>query len=103
MSIISISLDEKTKKNLELYMKMNNIKNKSKAVSILINSGFQHEYFSTDFNDIKAKLNRLLYRENMNKKILDQMYVNFGFPKNYDVTRNELLEEFYRKNSNNYY
>lgn len=103
MSIISVSLDKKIQKNLNLYMRMNNIKNKSKAVSLLINSGFQHEYFSTDFNDIKAKLNRLLYRENMNKKILDQMYVNFGFVKNNDVTRNELLEEFYRKNSNNYY
>lgn len=103
MSIISVSLDDRTKKNLELYMKIKNIKNKSKAISILINSGFQHEYFSTDFNDIKEKLNRLLYRENINTKLLNQMFVNFGFQLNNDVKKNKLLNKFYNKIVKNSY
>ena len=35
----------------------------------------------------------------MYKNLLEQMYVNFGFPKNRDVRSNELLKEFYYKNN----
>lgn len=52
--------------------------------------------------DISQKLNRILYRQNLNKKLLEQIFVNLGFPVNEIVENDTLLKQFY-KNNNKYF
>ena len=49
--------------------------------------------------DIDSKLNRIIYRENIQKKLLEQFYANMVFKKNYDVKTDESLNRFYQENN----
>ena len=48
--------------------------------------------------DMDSKLNRIIYRENIQKKLLEQFYANMVFKKNYDVKTDESLIKFYQDN-----
>ena len=98
---VSTTLNNNIFKLLNQYMKRNEIENRSKALADLITKALLNEEYLFKTKEIDTKLNRILFHENMTKKILDQMYVNFGFPKNQDVKKNKLLGEFDEKN--NYY
>lgn len=45
-------------------------------------------------NDIDSKLNRLLYRETLTKKLLAQFFVNMGFAKNISLETDKCYQEF---------
>ena len=49
--------------------------------------------------DIDSKLNRIIYRENIQKKLLEQFFANMVFRKNYDVKTDESLNKFYQDNN----
>jgi len=48
--------------------------------------------------DIDNKINRLLYRENFKKKLLEQFYANMEFKKEVDVKTEQSLLRFYKNN-----
>lgn len=80
-------------------MKNNDFKTKSSAIrdcmnKVLITDGYQNNIY-----DINQKLNRILYRQHINREILKQLFVNFGFPKNYDIDNDEILKEIIEKNN----
>ena len=79
-------------------MKDNNIKTKAEAVRKCIE--FASRKFSMDdmICDIDNKINRLLYRENFKKKLLEQFYANMEFKKEVDVKTEQGLLRFYRNN-----
>ena len=79
-------------------MKDNNIKTKAEAVRKCIE--FASRKFSMDdmICDIDNKINRLLYRENFKKKLLEQFYANMEFPIEQDVKADESLKRFYKNN-----
>lgn len=49
--------------------------------------------------DINNKLNRILYRENIQKKLLEQLYANMEFPVDKDVKIESGLVRFYENNN----
>lgn len=49
--------------------------------------------------DINNKLNRILYRENIQKKLLEQFYANMEFPIDKDVKTEKGLQRFYQNNN----
>ena len=79
-------------------MKDNNIKTKAEAVRKCIE--FASRKFSMDdmICDIDNKINRLLYRENFKKKLLEQFYAYMEFKKEIDVKTEQGLLRFYRNN-----
>ena len=48
--------------------------------------------------DLDSKLNRLLYRENLTKKLLAQFFVNMGFAKNISLEKDRCYQEFLIEN-----
>ena len=48
--------------------------------------------------DMNSKLNRIIYRENIQKKLLEQFYANMEFPIEQDVKADESLKRFYKNN-----
>ena len=49
--------------------------------------------------DIDNKLNRIIYRENVQKKLLEQFYANMEFPVDQNVKTKPGLVRFYENNS----
>ena len=76
----TIYLNESIEENLKKYMSANNMK-----IEL--------------FYEISEKLNRILYRQNLNKKLLEQLFTNMGFPINEDPDKDKLLKKFYEKNN----
>ena len=56
-----------------------------------------NDYVST-VNEIESKLRTILHRQNVQKKLLNQIYANHGFPDNEDVKKDKYLKEFYEDN-----
>lgn len=99
MRKISMTIDEDTYNMLQKYMKKNKLKNVSRTIAFLLRDALEAEKYLSNISLVDNKLNKILYRISMYKNLLEQMYVNFGFPKNKDVRSNELLKEFYYKNN----
>ncbi len=59
--------------------------------------------FTSDYQDtlyeINQKLNRILYRQTLNKNVVEQLFANLGFSENYDIEKDEKLKEIYEKNN----
>jgi len=92
---INDDLDNK----LETYMKNNDYKTKSSAIRDCLHKVL----FTSDYQDtlyeINQKLNRILYRQTLNKNIIEQLFVNLGFPENYDIEKDEMLKKVHEKNN----
>lgn len=95
---VSVVLHEEEAKLLSKYMKDNNIKTKAEAIRNCIE--FASRKLSVDdmICDIDNKINRLLYRENFKKKLLEQFYANMEFDKEVDVKTEQGLLRFYKNN-----
>ena len=91
----SIYISEDLEKKLDQYMKENKFKKKSVAIKDCICRAILNDESRDLIYEISQKLNRILYRQNINKKLLEQIYVNFGFPINENIDSNNLLKEFY--------
>ena len=84
---------------LSKFMKQNNIKSKSEAVRKCIQLAVNLESRNDLLLDINNKLNRIIYRENVQKKLLEQFYANMEFPVDQDVKTEPGLVRFYENNS----
>ena len=80
------------------YMKENNIALKSVAIKKCIEEATNKEDLRMILVDIDKKINRLLHRENIDKKLLEQLFCNMGFPINEKIKDDTCLKEFYKIN-----
>lgn len=99
MARYSIYIDENLEEQLEVYMKQNKISKRSVAIKncikeIILNNNYQNTVYN-----IEQKLNTILHRQAVNKNILEQLFANFGFSTNCDISKDQLLKEI-RENNN---
>jgi len=95
----SVLLNAKESMLLLDYMKENKIKTKAEAIRKCLKIAVSIETKYDMLKDIDSKLNRIIYRENIQKKLLEQFYANMVFKKNYDVKTDESLIKFYQENN----
>ena len=95
---VSIILHEEEAELLSKYMKDNNIKTKAKAIRKCMEFASRKLSLDDMVCDIDNKINRLLYRENFKKKLLEQFYANMEFKKEIDVKTEQSLLRFYKNN-----
>ena len=95
----SVNLYEDDLVLLNNYMKQKNIKSKSDAIRKCIKEVSKLDTIEGLLLDINNKLNRILYRENIQKKLLEQFYANMQFPVDQDVKTEVGLVRFYENNN----
>lgn len=95
----SVLLNEKESVLLLDYIKENKIKSKAEAIRKCIRATVNLESKEDLLLDINNKLNRIVYRENIQKKLLEQFYANMEFPVDKDVEIEPGLVRFYEKNN----
>lgn len=95
----SVILHEKEAKFLSNFMKQNNVKSKAGAVRKCIELAVNLDSRSDLLMDINNKLNRIIYRENIQKKLLEQFYANMEFRIDQDVKTEKGLVRFYENNN----
>ena len=95
----SVLLNEKESVLLLDYIKENKIKSKAEAIRKCIRATVNLESKEDLLLDINNKLNRIVYRENIQKKLLEQFYANMEFPVDKDVEIEPDLVRFYEKNN----
>lgn len=98
MARYTISIDTRIETLLNNYMKENNIDLKSVAIKKCIEEATNKEDLRMILIDIDKKINRLLYRENIDKKLLEQLFCNMGFLLNEKIKDDTCLKEFYKIN-----
>ena len=84
---------------LSNFMKQNNIKSKAEAIRKCIDLAVNLQSNEDLIMDINNKLNRIIYRENIQKKLLEQLYANMEFPVDQDVKTEQGLVRFYQNNN----
>lgn len=99
MSRYTVSISGDLENKLEFYMKQKNITKKTTAIRECVETATNNENILVLFNELDKKLNRVLYRQNMYRKLLEQFFVNMGFSKNQDANEDLLLKEFYDNNN----
>ena len=95
---ISVLLNEDESILLKNYMKENKIKSKAEAIRKCLKTAVNMESKYDMSKDMDSKLNRIIYRENIQKKLLEQFFANMVFRKNYDIKTDESLNKFYPDN-----
>lgn len=95
---ISGALEEK----LHRYMSDNKIKMRSVAIKKCIEDATNKETEKGFMLELDKKLNRILYRQNLNRKVLDQLFANMGFGTNIDVEADLLLKKIYDENNSRF-
>lgn len=95
----SVLLNEDESILLKNYMKENKIKSKAEAIRKCLKTAVNMESKYDMLKDMNSKLNRIIYRENIQKKLLEQFFTNMVFRKNYDVKTDESLNKFYQDNN----
>ena len=96
--IINTYIDEIDLKHLDTLMKKFKLKNRSEVIRNCIDLAMYQESSLDLINDLDSKLNRLLYRENLTKKLLVQFFVNMEFPKNFSLDNDRCYQEFLIEN-----
>jgi len=99
MSKFSVNLYEDETIMLNDLIKKYNYKSKADVVRGCIKIAYNIESTFDKLSDIDNKLNRLLYRENITKKLVEQFYANMEFKKDQDVKTEEGLVRFYENNN----
>lgn len=94
-----IKLDEKQALLLDKFIMKNNCKSKAEAIRKCIELAVWLESRNYLLMDINNKLNRIIYRKNIQKKLLEQFYANMEFRVDQDVKTDESLKRFYQNNS----
>lgn len=95
----SVLLNEDESILLKNYMKENKIKSKAEAIRKCLKTAVNMESKYDMLKDMDSKLNRIIYKENIQKKLLEQFFANMVFRKNYDVKTDESLNKFYQDNN----
>lgn len=89
-------LNSDLEKKLEQYMKQNEIKFRSEGIKNCILEATNKDQLNEFLLELDKKLNRILYRQNLNQKLLEQLFANMGFPVNEDVEKDISLDKFYQ-------
>jgi len=92
-----VYIDKILESKLELYMDEKNIKTKSGAIRDCVERVINRNEFQDSIYEINQKLNSILYRQSQNKKVLEQLFANFGFGSNESVVDDEMLKEVYQR------
>ena len=95
----SVLLNEDESILLKNYMKENKIKSKAEAIRKCLKTAVNMESKYDMLKDMDRKLNRIIYRENIQKKLLEQFYANMEFPVDKDVKTEKGLQRFYQNNN----
>lgn len=95
----SVLLHKKQEISLNEFMKNNNCKSKADAVRKCIDIATNLQSRDDLLQDMNNKLNRIIYRENIQKKLLEQLYANMEFPVDKDVKTEAGLVRFYQNNN----
>ncbi len=80
-------------------MKENKIKRKAKAIRKCLRTTVNLQSKYDLLLDINNKLNRIIYRENIQKKLLEQFYVNMEFPVDKNIKAEPDFVRFYEKSN----
>ncbi len=96
--VCSIKFDEFDLKHIDTLMKKFKIKNRSEVIRKCIDLAMYQESSLDLITDLDSKLNRLLYRETITKKLLAQFFVNMGFAKNVSLENDKCYQEFLDEN-----
>lgn len=99
MARYTIDINNELEYKLKIYMKENNIKFRSVAIKKCIEDVTNKATNKIAIFELDRKLNRLLYRENQNRKLLEQLFVNMGFDSNKNVSQDPLLKNVYEINN----
>ena len=75
----SVLLNEKESILLKNYMKENKIKSKAEAIRKCLKTAVNMESKYDMLKDMDSKLNRIIYRENIQKKIIRTIFCEYGF------------------------
>ena len=94
----SITLNDELEEKFKDFQKRNNIKGKTKAIQECIRLITSSNDYVSTINEIESKLRTIIYWQNIQKKLLNQIYANHGFPENEDVKKDKYLKEFYEDN-----
>jgi len=99
MARYTIDINNELEYKLKVYMKENNIKFRSVAIKKCIEEVTNKATDKIAIFEFDRKLNRLLYRENQNRKLLEQLFVNMGFDSNKNTSQDPLLKKVYESNN----
>lgn|SRR5574344_1737314 len=99
MSRYTVDLTGEIENKLKEYMKENKIKLRSVGIKNCIVDATNKENINIFLLELDKKFNKILYRQNMLKKLLEQLFVNMGFPVNEIVENDLVLKDFYDKNN----
>lgn len=100
MARYSIDISNDVKDKLDEYMRMNNISKKSVAIKRCINDAVDKDNLKSLIYGLDSKLNRLLHREKIDRKLVEQLFSNMGFQINETIKDDSCLKEFYKSNDN---
>lgn len=103
MSRYTIELDDELETKLKEYMEDNNIKLRSKAIKNCILVATNKATDKSYIYGIDKKLNTILYRLNLNKKILEQIFSNMEFAQNVSCFDDPLLKQIYEEYNSKYF
>lgn len=96
----TVVMNEDMESRLQKFMDDNRIKKKSAGIKRCILEATNKDDILVFMTELDKKLNRILYRQSMNKKLIEQLYCNHGFPLNEKVSDDILLKQFYQDNNN---
>lgn len=99
MARYTIDINNELEYKLKIYMKENNIKFRSVAIKKCIEEVTNKATDKIAIFELDRKLNRLLYRENQDRKLLEQLFVNMGFDSNKNTSQDSLLKKVYESNN----
>lgn len=99
LKLCSIKFDEIDLKHLDTLMKKFKLKNRSEVIRKCIDLAMYQESSLDKMEDLDSKLNRLLYREALTKKLLAQLFVNMVFKRNIPLEDSECYQDFLDKNN----
>lgn len=89
---------------LNSFMNDNNINLKSVAIKRCIELATNKDISDKSLLlELDRKLNRILYRQNLYQKMLEQFFANMGFGKNEDVSNDECLKQVYQEYREKYF
>ena len=99
MARYTIDINNELEYKLKIYMKENNIKFRSVAIKKCIEEVTNKATDKIAIFELDRKLNRLLYKENQDRKLLEQLFVNMGFDSNKNTSQDPLLKKVYESNN----
>ena len=91
----SYRFNEKDLDMLNKFMKENNIKNSTEAIRECIKRSVNKNDNDIVLFDINLKINRLIHNQYLIKKLLEQLFTNMRFSKNFEIESNNNLKDFY--------